>query len=69
MLSLGLEMIMMFHKQHFYTLLTLCSVLCIFFLNYFDSTYIRLVIFNLILSSMFDMVWEISKAKVLSILL
>lgn len=55
---------MMFHKEHFYNLLTICSVLCIFFMNYFDATYIKIVLFNLILSSILDMIWEIAKAKV-----
>lgn len=64
MISLGLEIIMMFHKNHFYTLLTLCSVLSIFFLNYFDSTFIKIVIANLLLSSVLDMIWEITNARV-----
>ena len=32
-------------------------------MNYFDSTYMKLVLFNLILSSILDMIWEIAKAK------
>ena len=64
MISLGLEIIMMFHKNHFYTLLSECSVLSIFFLNYFDSTFIKIVIGNLLLSSVLDMIWEITNARV-----
>lgn len=64
MLSLGLEMTMMFHKYHFYTLLCLCAVLCIFFLNYFDRMYVKVVMANLLISCVMDVIWEITRARV-----
>ena len=64
MLSLGLEMAMMFHKYHFYSLMCLCSVLCIFFLNYFDSLYIKTITMNLLISCLMDVIWEIARARV-----
>ena len=61
---MGLEMAMMIHKYHFYTLLCLCAVLCIFFLNYFDSFYLKLIMINLLTSSFMDVIWEIIRARV-----
>ena len=69
MLSLGIEMAMMFHKYHFYTLLCLCSVLCIFFLNYFDGFYVKTVMVNLLISSFMDVIWEIARARVILIVM
>lgn len=63
MMLLGLEVIMMFHKEHFYTLLCLCMVLSIFLLNYFDAKFIRFVMGNLLFSTFLDLIWEISNAK------
>lgn len=47
----------MFHKHHFYSLLTYLSIFAIFFLGYFDLHYMRFVKINLLVSTVLDLVW------------
>lgn len=51
------EIIVMFHKHHFYSLLAFLSVFAIFFLGYFDQHYMRFVKINLFISIILDIVW------------
>ena len=54
---LGFELIVMFQKHHFLNLLVFLGVLSHYFLSYFDSKYIKLVLFLLGLSIILDSVW------------
>ena len=64
-ITLLLEMVLMFHKHHFFNILVYLSIFAIFFLNYFDHYYIKYVLFTLLISSLFDIVWLIINAKVI----
>ncbi len=52
-----LEIIVMFQKHHFYSLLAYLSIYAIFFLGYFDLHYMRFVKINLVVSALLDIVW------------
>lgn len=54
----------MFHKHHFYNILAYISVFGVFFLNYFDKTYMKFVLINLGISVILDLVWMIVSANV-----
>ena len=54
-----IEIVIMFHKHHFYSLLAYLSVFAIFFLGYFDFYYLRFVKINLLISVVLDVVWLI----------
>jgi hypothetical protein len=64
LIGLLVECLVMFHKHHFFSLLALLAVLAIFFLNYFDQSYMRFVLVNLIVSIVLDVVWLIFHAGV-----
>lgn len=63
------EIIIMFHKHHFYSLLAYISVFAIFFLGYFDLHYMRFVKINLLISVVLDLVWLIFNFNVNKMLL
>lgn len=54
-----IEIILMFHKHHFYSLLAYLSFFAIFLLGYFDLYYMRFVKVNLLISVVLDFVWLI----------
>lgn len=58
-IALLVELIVMFHKHHFFSLLALMSVMAIFFLNYFDMHYMRFVLVTLAVSIILDILWII----------
>ena len=58
----------MFHKHHFYNLLVYCIIMAVFFLNYFDNTYIKFLLVNVLISIILDVVWLIANTNVLKIL-
>ena len=60
-----IELILMFHKHHFYNILVYCLVLAVFFLNYFDSTYVKFLLVNILLSILLDLVWLIVMTTVI----
>lgn len=62
---LAWEIVLIFHKHHFWNLLTLFAVLSIFFLKYFDQNYIKLVLSLLGISILLDLLWLIVLAGVL----
>ena len=62
---IALELILMFHKHHFYNLIVYCLVLAVFFLNYFDATYVKFLLANILLSMILDIVWLIVMTFVL----
>ena len=59
------ELILMFHKNHFYNGLVYLSIFAIVILGYFDKYYIKFVLVNLIVSIIFDFLWVILQASVL----
>lgn len=63
-----LELILMFHKDHFYNALVYISIFAIVLLGYFDKYYIKFIMINLIVSIIFDFLWVICQASVNSIL-
>ena len=56
-IGLLVEVIVMFHKHHFFSLLALMAVMAIFALNYFDLHYMRFVLVTLAVSIIFDLLW------------
>jgi hypothetical protein len=59
-----LEFFLMYEKHAFLSLLAYVAVLCIFLLNYFDKTYIRLTLYLLIASVFLDFLWVLLQADV-----
>ena len=64
-----LELIITFHKHHFYNLLIYIGIFSIVLLGYFDRYYMKFILFNIILSIVFDLLWIITQASVLLFLL
>lgn len=64
LILLLIELLLMFHKHHFFTLLSVLSVFAMFFLNYFDRTYVKFVLASLILAFVLNFVWLIPLAGV-----
>ena len=64
LICLLVELIIMFHKHHFFSLLAVLAVLAIFFLNYFDKHYIRFALVVLAVASLFDLVWVFVHTRV-----
>lgn len=62
-----IELSLMFHKHHFYTLLCVFTVYSAFFLNYFDRAYVKFILGNFLFSFVLDFVWLIVLAKVIII--
>jgi hypothetical protein len=59
-----LELIICFHKHHFYNTLVYVSIFSIVLLGYFDKYYMKFVLLNLIISIGFDFIWIIAQASV-----
>ena len=51
------ELVLLFHRHHFFNILVLFGVLAIYFHNYFDKGYIRLLLILLGASVMLDLIW------------
>lgn len=64
----AIELILMFHKDHFYNALVYISIFAIVLLGYFDKYYIKFVMANLLISIIFDLLWVICQASVKYIL-
>lgn len=60
----ALELIICFHKHHFYNSLVYIAIFAIVILGYFDKYYMKFILFNLILSIVFDLIWIIAQASV-----
>jgi len=58
------ELIIMFHKDHFYNALVYISIFAIIVMGYFDKYYMKFVLINLLLSVVFDFLWIILQASV-----
>lgn len=58
------EIVLIFHKHHFFNLLIMLFVLAIYFLNYFDRNYIKFILIGLGSSVLLDILWLIVMAKV-----
>jgi hypothetical protein len=60
-----IELILMFHKDHFYNALVYISIFAIVLLGYFDKYYIKWVLGNLVASVVFDLLWVFLQSSVL----
>jgi hypothetical protein len=60
-----MELIICFHKHHFYSTLVYISIFAIVLLGYFDKYYIKFILINLIISAVLDFVWIIAQASVI----
>jgi len=63
-----MEMIITFHKHHFYSILVYICIFSIVVMGYFDKYYMKFLLVNLILSVGFDFIWLLAQASVLFIL-
>lgn len=68
MIYLLLELLLMTHKYHFYSLLCALALLAIFGLNYFDKLYIKFVIVLLLVGVILDFLWLIFKGGVMPVI-
>ena len=68
LILLFVELILMFHKHHFYSLLAYLSIYGIFFLNYFDKIYVKFILINLGISNVLDIAWMVVMANVIYLL-
>ena len=57
LIGLTVELIVMYQKHHFFSLLAFLSVFAMFFLNYFDKYYMGFVLGNLTVAVVLDLVW------------
>jgi hypothetical protein len=63
-----IEIILMFHKDHFYNALVYVSIFSIVLLGYFDKYYIKFILANILISIIFDLLWVFLQASVNHIL-
>lgn len=61
---LGLELFIMFHKNHFFNLIGYTLIMLIFVQNFFDKLYMRITIIWVTLSILLDFLWLIVHAEV-----
>lgn len=59
-----IELILMFHKDHFYNALVYVSIFAIVLLGYFDKYYIKWVLGNIVVSVVFDLLWVFLQSSV-----
>lgn len=59
-----LEMVAIFHKNHFFTLMGIFLIINAFVLNYFDKTYIKIMLGWIGSSAILNLVWLILLAPV-----
>lgn len=59
-----IELFLMFHKHHFFNLMVYFLVFAMFFLGYFDRTYMRVTLGAILLSSVLDLIWIIVEGGV-----
>ena len=62
------ELILMFHKNHFYNALVYVAIFSIVLLGYFDKYYIKFILVNLLVSIILDFLWVILQASVIFML-
>lgn len=62
---IGLELFIMFHKDHFFNLLGYTMIMLIFAQNFFDKLYMRLTIVWVAVSVVLDFLWLIVHSEVL----
>jgi len=61
---LGVELFILFHKNHFYNLMGYTLILLIFAQNFFDKLYMRITILWVVFSIPLDFIWLIIHAEV-----
>jgi hypothetical protein len=62
---IGLELFIMFHKNHFFNLLGYTMIMLIFAQNFFDKLYMRLTIVWIAVSIILDFLWLIIHSEVI----
>ncbi len=62
----GVEMFIIFHKNHFFNLMVYTLIFLIFAQNYFDKLYMRITILSVVMSILLDFVWLIVHSEVIS---
>lgn len=62
---LGVELFIMFHKNHFFNLIGYTLIMLIFAQNFFDKLYMRITIIWIAVSVILDFLWLIVHAEVL----
>jgi hypothetical protein len=62
---IGLELFIMFHKNHFFNLLGYTMIMLIFAQNFFDKLYMRLTIVWVAVSIILDFLWLIVHSEVI----
>lgn len=60
-----LEIFCMYVKHHFTNILVYIAILSVFFLNYFDSTYMKSLLAMIAIAIGFDIAWMIVQAEVM----
>ncbi len=61
---LGIELFIMFHKNHFFNLMAYTLIMLIFAQNFFDKLYMRITIIWVAVSIILDFMWLIVHSEV-----
>ena len=64
LVSLPIELILVFVRHHFLNSLCYLFVLGIFLLNYFDRSYVRTCLVMMLVSIILDFIWVLAMAGV-----
>lgn len=59
-----MEMVIAFHKHHFYNTLVYICIFAIVVMDYFDQHYMRFILMNLVVSVGLDFIWILAQASV-----
>ena len=62
---IGLELFIMFHKNHFFNLMGYTLIMLIFAQNFFDKLYMRMTIIWVAVSIVLDFLWLIVHSEVI----
>ncbi len=66
---IGVELFIMFHKNHFFNLLGYTMIMLIFAQNFFDKTYMRITIVWVAVSIVLDFLWLIVHSEVILLII
>jgi len=62
---LVIDLFVMFHKDHFFTLIGISVIICAYVLNYFEKKYVRFLLGWNLASALLDLVWLIVNTNVI----
>lgn len=57
LVMMGIEVFVMFHKNHFFNLIVCVLILLIYVQNYFDKLYMRVTLIAIALGIVLDFMW------------